>query len=226
MRSMIPVLVSTMIGFAVGGVPGAVVATGAVMVAPSVVAQVRNRRAAGRIGTDLCLILELAARSSRSGHSLVRSLGDAASLVGGEGGAFVDDLLDDARTGRLGDAVESWDRRHGHPAVTVAAATIGLAADGEGSASRALEAGAMMLRERDVVAREAAAWASQSRASATMLVAAPAVLGGVALIIDPASTVRTLSHPVAALSVTLGVAVECAGAVWMRRLMRGSLGAP
>ena len=225
MKATIPFLLTMVVGYVAAGLPGAVIATVGVIVAPRLVKRVRIRRASGRIGTDLCLILELAARASRSGQSLIRSLGDAASLVGGGGGALIEDLLDDARTGRLGDAVDAWDRRHSHRAVTVAAATIGLAADGEGSTSRALEAGATMLRERDAVAREADAWAAQSRASATLLVAAPAALGCVALVIDPSTTVRTLSHPLAALSVTVGVAAEFAGAAWMRRLVRSSHGA-
>ena len=219
-----PRLIAGAVGIVVAGLPGAVLGVTAMSVGPRLWRVRQVRRARQELPVRLAAVMELAARAVRSGDAPTVALRSSAAHVGEEVVALVDALVVDAAGSSLASALRRWTEANDHPAVSVVAAAIGLVADGEGSAARAFEAAAITLRDRDAAAREIAAWAAQSRASATLLVAAPGVLALGALVIDPSSTYRMLANPLAVISIAVGVALEAVGAYWMTCLVRRSGG--
>ena len=214
-----PRLVASAVGLVVAGVPGAVMGITAISVGPRLWRAHQVRRTRRELPVRLAAVMELGARAVRAGDAPTAALRSAADHVGDEVAMLIDALVVDAAGSSLASALRRWTEANEHPAVSVVAAAIGLVADGEGSAARAFEAAAVTLRDRDTAAKEIAAWAAQSRASATLLVAAPGVLALGALVIDPSSTYRMLANPLAVISIATGVALETAGAYWMARLV-------
>ena len=75
------------------------------------------------------------------------------------------------------------------------------------------------LRERDALAREVRALASQARTSAVVLVAAPLMFALVVGVVDD-QVGRFLVSPAGLVCVVVGLGLDAAGAVWMDRLTR------
>ncbi len=219
MNAWRPRLVASAVGLVMAGIPGAMICITAITVGPRLWRAHQVRRSRRELPVHLAAVMELGARAVRAGDAPTVALCSAAERVGDEVAMLIEALVVDAAGTSLASALRRWTEANDHPAVAVVAAAIGLVADGEGSAARAFEAAAVTLRDRDAAAKEIAAWAAQSRASATLLVAAPGVLALGALVIDPASTYRMLANPLGVISIAAGVALEAAGAYWMTRLV-------
>lgn len=210
-------------GFGAARLLGALVGFVVILVGPSVSRKHRARSEGRQLVSSLATVAELAARSVRAGDTVRVALSLAASHVGGRADTLVGELLELAETAPLSDAVTAWAEIHDDPAVSVVAAAIGLDARGEGSAARALEAAAVTLRDRHAAARELSAWSSQARASATLLVVAPGVLGVGALLLRPTELTSVLANPLAGVSILMGIALEILGATWMAHMVRTSM---
>ncbi len=120
-------------------------------------------------------MLEVVARSLRSGASLTGALAEAvAELPPGEA---VDDLERSLASIRAGapvvDALERWRAASASRPRVLAGTALALGAELGGVPARSLDAAASGLRDRAALAREVRALSSQARASATVMVLGP-----------------------------------------------------
>lgn len=192
--------------------------------APPLVGKVRDRLLAARrsraIDSGLAAWLDAAARSARAGASLRHALLEgAASLGGAPTGVHLIPFADALRGGEtLGRALDGLDtdstaaRRLVGRALRLAAAT-------GGPSASMLDAVAATLHERSGVAREVRALATQARASAAVMVAAPIVFSLGAMAADP-GVGEFLTSTAGVLCIGLGLCLDAVGAAWMSRLVR------
>ncbi len=89
--------------------------------------------------------------------------------------------------------------------------------------ARLIDAVAASLRERREVEAEAAALATQARASAGVLAAAPIVFAFLAAAADPEAGAFLLSTGPGLACLLGGVALLAVGGLWMARIVRVSL---
>lgn len=125
--------------------------------------------------------------------------------------------------GGLADALDRWSSSpHSSPDVRLAASALGLGADAGGPVARSVDQVAATLRERREVRAEAAALATQARASAAVLAVAP--LGFTILVasVEPAAVRFLTSSAVGLGCLGAGLALEVTGAAWMARILRSA----
>lgn len=213
----------------VGGVALGVVVVGTLIAGP-VVAVRRRRVATGRsIESGIADVFELAARSVRVGVPVAVAVCDAATRTSGEGAAIVMDLWARSAAGahRSVPSDVGIRRRAVHveeDSTAVASAVLALAGGSTGGGARALEAGALLLRERHRARAEVTAGASHARASAGLLVSVPVLFGVASLGLDPSSGERLLADPIASAAVVVGICLQVVGALWITRLVRATRG--
>jgi tight adherence protein B len=177
----------------------------------------RHRRAAD---DGVAGWLDAAARAARSGAILRLALVDAALAVRDEPvrlhlDPFVRELRRDEP---IAVALDALVGPTGSPTALVRRA-LRLATTTGGPAAPMLDAVATTLHERAALAREVRALATQARASAVVMVAAPVAFGMVASGIDPQVGAFARS-PVGLACVTAGLALDGVGAWWMRRVVQ------
>lgn len=176
----------------------------------------RRRRAPE---VDLPALLEAVAARLRAGGSLAQALVEAAPPPGGP-------LADQWRrtvelvpaVGAVG-ALRDWAARAEQRSVRLAAAALTLAATTGGPPARAIDGVAATLRSRLALQAEIRALSSQARASAVVIVLAPAVFGVLAGLTDP-RTAAFLRTPLGLLVVVAGLGLDGLGGWWMARLCR------
>lgn len=213
----------------IGGVTLGVVVAGVLMVVPVVMGRRHRLATAGSVESDIAGIFELAARSVRVGVPVVAAVRDAARRTSGEGAQVVLDLSARSMAGAGGWVPPDVEIRCrtvpvDGDTIGVAAAVLAMVGGSTGGGARALEAGALLLRERHRTRAEVTAGASHARASAGLLVSVPLLFGVASLGLDPASGARLLADPVATAAVVVGVCLQAIGAVWTTRLVRGTGG--
>ncbi len=215
------VALAAVLGWAVRG-PGAAAALAAVVaVAPVALLVARRGQAERDLERALPEVLEDVARILRSGASLPEAIagaGDrAASVVAG-------DLATVASAVRQGiglvPALEAWAQHRASPAVRLAAAALGLAAEAGGSQARAVDGIAQTLRARTALVGEVRALSSQARLSALVIGVAPVAFTGLTLTADPATASFLLDSSLGWLCLGGGLGLDLAGAWWMQRLSR------
>ena len=163
--------------------------------------------------------LERLAGGLRSGTSLLQSLIDTSATTPPPLG---DELLAIGREAQHGEPLDelldTWAARRGDRGTRLAATAMTLALGVGATPARALDGVAGTLRERLQLRAERQALATQARASAMVLVAAP--LGFMALfgITDSAASQFLLSTPGGWLCLGGGITLNVVGAVWMARL--------
>lgn len=179
-----------------------------------------DRGMSERADRDLPLWLDGSARAARAGASLPHALIDGASALVGrplddELRPFVDAL---ERNVPIGIAVDqqralgsvSRDR-------SLVWRALALASRSGGPAAELLDAVAMTLHERAALAREVRALATQARASAVVLVAAPLVFALVAATAD-ARVLAFFASPAGIVCVLAGIVLDGVGGWWMSRV--------
>lgn len=207
-------------GLLAGGFPLGALAVAAAGSGPWVALQARRGRGAARIEAALPPVLEAAARGIRSGASLPMALAAAAS---GAPGVLASDLASVVAATPAGGLVTSLDRWAAHrplPGVRLAATALALAAEVGGSGARALDGLALSLRQRQAVAGEVRALATQARLSAAVLTVAPIAFAALAVAGDPRTATVLLRSPVGQVCLALGLILDAAGAAWMARITR------
>jgi|GEM_PF-720435 len=161
--------------------------------------------------------LDAIVRRLRSGASLPLALIDAG---GRSYDADTHVLAEQLRNGRpLVPVIENWRTATSLPNRRLAAVAIELASSGGGSSAGVLDGVAESLRDRVALEREVAALSSQARASAVVLVLAPFGFAFFAAAIDP-NILGVFTTPFGIACVTVGVALDVLGALWMNRLIR------
>jgi tight adherence protein B len=121
----------------------------------------------------------------------------------------------------LGAALEAW---NANPTasrdvrLTTAALTIGSGEGGE--VARAVDGVAATLRERHELRAELQALATQARASAGVLAAAPLAFAVLVAAVEPGAVLFLLTSPIGVACLLGGLALDAVGVVWMARITR------
>ena len=182
----------------------------------------KRRRHERAIEVALPDVLERVAGNLRAGTPPLVGLAEASAGPDLPEALVVDlaRMVEQANGGGLGSALRAWTDERRMPAVAAAAGALEVALSAGGPAAPALEGLAAGLRDRHDAAAEAAALSAQARLSAVVVGAAPAVSLLLSLLVDPRvapTLLRTASGRVCLLS---GIALECAAALWIRRIVR------
>lgn len=183
----------------------------------------RSRRGAATASAEAALpaALEAVARGLRSGGSLRQAVTEAAAATPGPLGIDLCGVAAAAGSGTpLVDALEAWGTRSPSPGARLAVAALCLGAETGGAQARAVDGVAATLRERQAVAGEVRALTSQTRASMLLIAAAPLVFCAFASATDPRTSTFLFRSPVGWACLAAGIALDAAGALWMRRLCR------
>ncbi|TML91448.1 MAG: hypothetical protein E6G06_10390 [Actinobacteria bacterium] len=185
----------------------------------AVLIAVRRGRSATLLEQALPGALEAVARSLRSGASLRAALAEAASATDGRLGAELARVDADTRRGvPLVVALEALAARLPLPGVRLAVAALTLGVETGGAQARAVDGVATTLRDRLAAHAEGRALAAQTRTSVWVIAISPAAFCAFAVTTDP-RTARFFFRSAAGLTfLALGLALDGAGALWMRRL--------
>jgi tight adherence protein B len=187
--------------------------------------QARIRHAAARRhlrAAQLPQALDRLAASLRSGISLPTALTEAATATPTPLGDELAALADQATRGRpIAAALDDWVRSHDDPATRLTATALVLATRVGSAPARAVDGVAATLRERQDLAAERRALSTQARTSAMVLAAAPIVFAAALTAGDTAAAHFLLTQPAGWTCLTIGLALDAAGAWWMSRLTRG-----
>ena len=208
-----------MTGAMVGGPVLSLLAAAAGAGGVAVLIAVRRGRSARLLEQALPGALEAVARSLRSGASLRAGLAEAASATDGRLGAELARVDADTRRGvPLVVALEALAARLPLPGVRLAVAALTLGVETGGAQARAVDGVATTLRDRLAAHAEGRALAAQTRASVWVIAISPAAFCAFAVTTDP-RTARFFFRSAAGLTfLALGLALDGAGALWMRRL--------
>jgi len=167
-------------------------------------------------------LLENVARGVRSGVSLRQACAESAAGGGPAARGLAGAVADAERGQPLADACTRWAPPAVAPEERLAAGALALAADAGGPQARAVDGVAATLRERRAVAAEIRAHSAQARLSAVVIGVLPAAFLLWALATDRRTAAFLVAGPAGWACLSAGVGLELAGAVWMRRLLRGA----
>lgn len=177
-------------------------------------------RTARRRRSQLPEALDAVAAGLRGGLALPAALAGAAS-VGPPLGDELATLVREVAAGRpLGDAVHRWQAGAADPCTSLVAAALTVAVQVGGPGARAVDGAAASLRERSSSDAEAAALATQGRASAAVLTLAPIAFAVLLTSLDPAAGRFLLGTPIGWLCIGTGLTLDAVGAWWMAHLVR------
>ena len=183
----------------------------------------RRRTAASRRDAQLPEGLERVASALRAGLSLPGALAAAGSATPLPLGAELTAIASAARRGQpLAAAVDDWAGAHASAPVRMASAALAMGAEAGGAVARAVDGVAASLRERRSVAAEAGSLATQARASAALIAVAPLAFSLLVGVADPSAAAMLVRTPVGLACLGGGLALELAGGLWMRRIVRGA----
>lgn len=207
-----------LLGFLAGGVRLGLISAAAVAGAGVVAWRGAPARRDRAFEAALPDVLEGVARHLRTGGSLAQAI---AAAEPDDPPELVDEWRSVVRAIPTKGAVAALDNWAGcgRPSVRLAAAALALAAETGGSPARAVDGVAATLRSRLALAEEVRALASQARASAAVIAAAPVVFGALAGATDD-RTARFFASPAGAVVAVAGLFLDLAGAAWMARLCR------
>lgn len=218
-RTVVAALVASAVAGAWRGGPiGAVVLVVIGVAAGTLVLRTRRGRRDQEADRRLPEVLELVARGLRSGLDLRSAL--AAATVEGPHGVAVAQVVDRIDGGASpGVALAGWVDDHPRAPVRVVGAALSVAATVGGRSADSLDGVAASLRARHAASDEASSLATQARASAAVMVALPAVVGGIGAATDPAVAAALLGTTWGLTCLGLAVAFDLAGGWWMHRIV-------
>lgn len=208
-------------GLGTGGAAAAVVAVGAVVAGPLVGWRLLRRRGSDRYEAALPGAVDAVARALRSGASLRMAIAEAASVTPGPLGtelAWVAGTID--RGAGVVAALEAWAERRPTPGVRLVVSALCLGAETGGALARPVDGVASTLRQRLAARAEARALATQARASAAVLAAAPLAFTAVASLADTRTSTFLFRTPTGLLCLAAGLTLDALGALWMARVTR------
>lgn len=222
LASRVAVVAGGLVGLAVGGpVLGALAATGALTGIGVALCLGRHRRA-GRISRSVPAALDAVARSCRAGASVLQALRELDDAdVGPAGPVFAAAATQVDRGVALDAALDELVAAQPVPAVRLATTALLVGSLTGAAPARAVEGVAATIRDHLAIEREAAANATQARASAAVLVLAPVAFTLVVALVDDRVAHFLFRTPVGLVCLVLGVALDVVGAWWMGRLVRG-----
>lgn len=212
-------------GVAVTTVAAATVPSGRILlvlavVGPPLAVQVAGGRVARQRIHQLPDALDAVAAGLRGGLALPAAVAGA-TAVGPPLGSELRSLTGAVDGGRpLTDAIERWVDEAGDAHTQLAGAALTVAARVGGPSARAVDGAAASLRERLASDAEAAALATQGRASAAVLTLAPIGFAFLLTTLDPSAGRFLLGTPVGWLCIAVGLGLDALGAWWMAALVR------
>jgi len=184
----------------------------------------RSERALSRLDAQLPAVAAALARSVRTGATLPVAMDEVARSVDAPVSHDLRSVVHAVERGvALDQALDRWRRTRPSPSVAliVAACRFGHAEGGDLAA--ALDGAAVSLLDAVEVADEARALSSQARSSSAVLVALP-VLGAVGFsMLDPSVAATLFTTLPGWCCLTLGVALDGAGAWVLSRMVRAAV---
>lgn len=200
----------------------AALAGAALIACPSVARRLLARRSADRRDAQLPQALERLASSVRAGCALGQAFAAMARSTPEPLGSELRATAAEVEHGAaLVIALDRWSARPDSGAeVRLAAAALGLAADAGGEVARSVDRVAATLRERRELRAEVGALATQARASAGVLAAAPLAFTALVSSVEPGAVTFLLTSPLGLVCLATGLALEALGAAWMARILR------
>jgi tight adherence protein B len=224
-RVAAPIAVSGAAGVAWAWVavgPGPVIALLVAAASGPLLGRVRARSAArGLRHQQLPSALERMATALRSGTSLALALDEVGTALDPPLGPELAALAREAAQGRpLRDVITGWSAVHDDAGTRLAATALLIATVVGSAPGRALDGVAATLRERLDLAAERRALATQARASALVLSAAPVGFAVLLVLGDAAASEFLLGTPAGWVCLGLGGGLDVLGAWWMSRLTR------
>jgi len=166
--------------------------------------------------------LDAVAAGLRGGLGLAAAV-EGAAAVGPPLGPELAAVGREVHGGRtLDEALARWRSLHPDPSTALAGAALGVAASVGGPGARTVDGAAASLRDRLAAEAEADALATQAKASAALLTAAPLAFAALLATLDPAAGRFLLGSPVGWICMGAGLALDVAGAAWMAALVRRS----
>lgn len=230
-RSAAPVPPAAVVVGAAGAAVAVLLLLGPVALALAVLALAATPRVARRHLRARALVkrrsqlppaLERLAVALRSGSSLPVALAEAGRATPEPLGRELEALALGAGRGQPVAAVlDGWTRRHDDPGTRLAATALILATVVGVASARAVDGVAATLRERLELGAERRAHASQARASAVVLSAAPLVFALLLGVSDGAAGRFLLQSRAGWACLAGGLGLDALGAWWMARLTRG-----
>jgi len=195
-------------------------AVAAVAVAGPVGLVVRSGRADQRVRVALPGVLDHVVARLRAGGTVP----DTVAALGARPGPLQHDLRAVSARLALGgsveDALAAWAVDRPVPEVRAAAGALTVVATIGGPGSGALEGLAASLRDDVGAAAEGRALSAQARLSAVVVGLAPLAYVAFSTMTDPASARVLVATGAGRVCLVVGLALEAAGALWMRALVR------
>lgn len=212
---------AAVLALATGG-PGLLVVVAAPWAAGPVVAWCLCRhRGQARVEAALPAAVDAIARGLRSGASLRQAMAEAATATPGELGRDLAQVAAATERGAtIGDSLEEWARRRPLVGVRLVVAALGLASEMGGATAQAVDGVGDTLRQRLAAGAEARALATQARASAAVIAAAPLAFCALASATDRRTLTFVFKTAPGLALLTTGLALDAMGALWMARITR------
>lgn len=216
---------------AASGVVAVAISTGLVPVALVLVATagpaalwVLGTRARRRYAVALPLAVEQIAAHLRGGGTVSHGV---SALADGDG-PLAADLRRVRSRADLGvglvDALAAWPVERDLPDVRAVAGALAVAESLGGRSAHALDGLAKSLRDRLGAAAEARSLSAQARLSAIVVGASPLAYLVFSALVDPGSVGQLVGTGVGRVCLVLGLALEAAAALWMRRILASADG--
>lgn len=199
---------------------GGRIALAVAVAAPPVAVRLAAGRLARRRAAQLPDALDAVGAGLRGGLGLAAAV-EGAAAVGPPLGPELAGIGRQVAAGLpLEEALHRWRSASPDPATALAGAALGVAAAVGGPGARAVDGAAASLRDRLAAEAETDALATQAKASAAVLTAAPLVFAVLLTSLDPTAGRFLLGTPAGWLCVAVGLALDVAGACWMAALVR------
>jgi tight adherence protein B len=214
-------LIAAVLGIGLGPTAGLLLVVGVLIGAPVWLHANRHRRARAAT-TALPELLDQVASELRAGGTVATAI---ARRARGDGALAGDLATIEARTqlgATLPQALAVWASARATANAVAAAGALSLSSTVGGRSADALEGLASSLRERSAIVAETRALSAQARYSALVVGLGPLAYIAVSTMLDPRAAGALIGTPVGRVCAVAGVALEVAGALWMRRVVRSA----
>ncbi|GAA4757245.1 hypothetical protein GCM10023328_46430 [Modestobacter marinus] len=214
------VVAGDVLGGLVWGLVGGLLLTPLVPLGVVAVLRVRARRRQVRFADQLDDTLRLMSSSLRAGHSVLRSLEVLSHETAHPTAEEFARVLNEVRVGRdLVSALAEVAERTGSADFGWVAQAVAIHREVGGNLAEVLDRVGTTIRDRTQLRRQARALSAEGRASATVLLALPVVLGGGMALVSPAYMGRLTASPTGLLLLGVAGSLLVVGAVWVRRVV-------
>jgi tight adherence protein B len=212
---------AALVGFRIAGDIGAIVAAGAVFITPALVFRRRRARLSRLTQDQLAEGVSVVASGLRAGRSLRQAFELAAGEVEPPIGPSFDRIGDRVELGDpIDDAIDAWAAEISGADARLAAGVLRLHRRTGGALAATLEELSSTLRARRSAARELRSLTAQARLSANILGLLPLGFFVFLAVVARDDMVAAITTPAGSLAILLGLVLQAAAYVWIRRLLR------